>query len=149
MQDLTTGPVTKHLLKTSGFMLVTMIVQTLYILVDLYWVGHLGTAAVAAVAIAGNISFVVLAITQMLGVGTTTLVSHAAGRKDHEHGLLVFNQSQVLSTLAGLLLLIVGMATRKAYTASVGADSATADMANDYLLWFIPAMALQFLMVAM
>jgi putative MATE family efflux protein len=149
MQDLTTGPVTRHLIKTSSFMLVTMVVQTLYFLVDLYWVGRLGTDAVAAVGIAGNISFVVLALTQMLGVGTTTLVSHAAGQKDHERGLLVFNQSQVLSTIAGAFVFIVGLATRRAYTASVGADAVTADMANDYLLWFMPAMGLQFLMVAM
>lgn len=149
MQDLTTGPVTRHLIKTSSFMLVTMVVQTLYFLVDLYWVGHIGTDAVAAVGLAGNLSFVVLALTQMLGVGTTTLVSHAAGQKDHARGLLVFNQSQVLSTLCGVALLVVGLGTRRAYTASVGADAATAAMANDYLLWFIPAMALQFVMVAM
>src|SRR5258708_4040103 len=49
MQDLTTGPITRHLLKTTGFMLVTMLFQTLYFLIDLYWVGRLGTAAVAAV----------------------------------------------------------------------------------------------------
>lgn len=149
MQDLTTGPVTRHLLKTSSFMLVTMLVQTLYILVDLYWVGHLGTDAVAAVAIAGNLSFVVFAMTQMIGVGTTTLVSHAAGQKDHQQGLLVFNQSQVLSTIAGLALLVVGLATRRSYTASIGAGPATAAMADEYLLWFIPAMSLQFLMVGM
>ena len=86
MQDLTTGSITRHLLKTSGFMLVTMVFQTLYFLVDLYWVGRLGKEAVAAVAIAGNLTFIVLAISQMLGVGTTTLVSHAAGRKDHDAG---------------------------------------------------------------
>lgn len=149
MQDLTAGPVTRHLIKTSSFMLVTMVVQTAYFLVDLYWVGRLGTDAVAAVGLAGNLSFVVLALTQMLGVGTTTLVSHAAGQKDHERGLLVFNQSQVLSTIAGVFVLVVGLATRHAYTASVGADAATAAMANDYLLWFMPAMGLQFLMVAM
>ena len=149
MQDLTSGPVTRHLLKTSSFMLVTMVVQTMYFLVDLYWVGHLGTDAVAAVGIAGNVSFIVLALTQMLGVGTTTLVSHAVGRKDHEEGSLVFNQSQVLSMIAGVVTLVAGLALRRAYTASVGADAATAAMANDYLLWFIPAMALQFLMVAM
>lgn len=149
MQDLTSGPVTRHLLKTSSFMLVTMVVQTMYFLVDLYWVGHLGTDAVAAVGIAGNVSFIVLALTQMLGVGTTTLVSHAVGRKDHEEGSLVFNQSQVLSIIAGVVTLVAGLALRRAYTASVGADAATAAMANDYLLWFIPAMALQFLMVAM
>ena len=84
MQDLTTGSVTRHLLKTTSFMLVTMVFQTLYFLVDLYWVGRLGKEAVAGVAIAGNLSFIVLAITQMLGVGITTLVSHAAGQKDRD-----------------------------------------------------------------
>ena len=83
MQDLTTGSVSRHLLKTTGFMLVTMVFQTLYFLIDLYWVGRLGTSAVAAVGIAGNLTFIVLALTQMLGVGTTTVVSHATGRKDH------------------------------------------------------------------
>ena len=101
MQDLTTGSVTRHLLKTAGFMLVTMVFQTLYFLIDLYWVGRLGKEAVAAVAIAGNLTFIVLAISQMLGVGTTTLVSHAAGQKDRDRALLVFNQSQVLSVVVG------------------------------------------------
>src|SRR6266581_2184616 len=84
MQDLTTGSVSRHLLKTTSFMLVTMVFQTLYFLIDLYWVGRLGKEAVAAVGIAGNLMFISLAVSQMLGVGATTLVSHAAGRKDHE-----------------------------------------------------------------
>jgi Na+-driven multidrug efflux pump len=149
MQDLTKGPVTAHLLKTTSFMLVTMIFQTLYFLVDLYWVGHISTDAVAAVAIAGNLTFIVLALTQVLGVGTTTLVSHAAGRKDHEHGLLVFNQSQVLSMLFGLGVLAIGMTTRHAYAKAMSADPGTAALAEKYLLWFVPAMSLQFAMVAM
>jgi putative MATE family efflux protein len=149
MQDLTTGPVTRHLLKTTSFMLVTMVFQTLYFLIDLYWVGRLGTEAVAAVGIAGNLTFIVLALTQMLGVGTTTVVSHAVGRKDHEQALLLFNQSQVLAMVTGVVFLIVGMALRVRYSVAMGADATTAKLAGDYLLWFIPAMALQFLLVAM
>jgi putative MATE family efflux protein len=149
MQDLTTGSIAGHLLKTAGFMLVTMLFQTLYFLIDLYWVGRLGKEAVAAVAIAGNLTFIVLAVSQMLGVGTTTLVAHAAGRKDHERALLVFNQSQVLSIVVGLGFLVVAMLLRGAYASTLGADSRTAEMARDYLTWFIPAMALQFAMVAM
>ena len=84
MQDLTTGSITRHLLKTTSYMLVMMVFQTLYFLIDLYWVGRLGTEAVAGVGIAGNLSFIVLAISQMLGVGTTTVVSHACGQKNHE-----------------------------------------------------------------
>ena len=149
MQDLTTGSVTRHLLKTSSFMLVTMVFQTLYFLVDLYWVGRLGKEAVAAVGVAGNLTFVVLAISQMLGVGTTTVVSHAAGRKDRDRAVLLFNQSQVLSLVCGVVFLVVMMALRLSYTRVLAADATTAALAADYLLWFIPAMSLQFAMVAM
>jgi MATE family, multidrug efflux pump len=149
MQDLTTGPITRHLLKTTSFMLVTMVFQTLYFLIDLYWVGRLGTEAVAAVGIAGNLTFIVLALTQMLGVGTTSVVSHAVGRKDHAQALLLFNQSQVLAMVTGVLFLIVGMALRWPYARAMSADAKTAELAAQYLLWFIPAMALQFALVAM
>jgi len=149
VQDLTTGSVTRHLLKTSSFMLVTMVFQTLYFLVDLYWVGRLGKEAVAAVGVAGNLTFVVLALSQMLGVGTTTVVSHAAGQKDRDRAVLLFNQSQVLSLACGVVFLVVMMALRLSYTRVLAADATTAALAADYLLWFIPAMSLQFAMVAM
>src|SRR5262245_64036232 len=103
MEDLTTGSLSRHLLKTTGFMLVTMLFQTLYFLIDLYWVGHLGKEAVAAVGLSGNLMFVVLAVSQMLGVGTTTLVSHAVGRKDPDRARLVFNQSLVVGVIVGAL----------------------------------------------
>jgi putative MATE family efflux protein len=149
MQDLTTGPVTRHLLKTTSFMLVTMVFQTLYFLIDLYWVGRLGTAAVAAVGIAGNLTFIVLALTQMLGVGTTTVVSHATGRKDAVEANQLFNQSQVLAMVTGVAFLAVGLLLRQWYCVAMSADAETARLAGEYLLWFIPAMALQFALVAM
>ena len=144
MQDLTSGPLTKHLLKTTSYMLVMMVFQTLYFLIDLYWVGRLGTAAVAGVGIAGNLTFIVLALSQMLGVGTTSVVSHATGRKDRAAAKHLFNQSQVLAIVTGLLFLAVGLAGRVAYARAMSADAATARLAGDYLRWFIPAMALQF-----
>jgi MATE family, multidrug efflux pump len=149
MQDLTTGSLSRHLLKTTSFMLVTMIFQTLYFLVDLYWVGRLGKEAVAGVAVSGNLTFLVLAVTQMLGVGTTTLVSHATGQKDHPRALLVFNQAQALSILVGGVFFVIAMTLRHTYASSLSADVATALRADDYLRWFIPAMSLQFGMVAL
>jgi putative MATE family efflux protein len=149
MQDLTKGSVAGHLVKTTSFMLVTMLFQTLYFLVDLYWVGRLGKEAVAGVGVAGNMTFIVLAVTQMLGVGATTLVSHAVGRKDPERANLVFNQALVLSALVGAVFFVVMMALRMAYARGLAADAESAQLAGGYLLWFIPAMALQFPMVAM
>src|SRR6266542_2779333 len=104
MRDLTRGSVTRHLLHMSAFLAMSMVAQTLYLLADLYWVGHLGKEAIAAVGVAGNVTMIVLALTQMLGVGTTTLISQAAGRKDQPHAEVVFNQSFVMSLIvaAGL-----------------------------------------------
>jgi len=149
MKDLTTGPVTRHLLATTGFMLVMMVFQTLYFLVDLYWVGRLGTSAVAGVSIAGQISFVVLALSQMLGVGATTVVSHAAGRRDLQAASHLFNQALGLSLATGAVFLVLGLAALDAYVGSMAADVATAKAARDYLVWFIPAMTLQFPMSVM
>lgn len=149
MQDLTTGSLTRHLLKTTSFMLVTMLFQTLYFLVDLYFVGRLGKEAVAAVSIAGNMAFIVLAATQMLSVGTTTRVAHAVGRKDHEGANVAANQSQSLGMACGLLFFVVAMWTRDYYADTLSADEGTRMMARNFLFWFIPALALQFPMVSM
>jgi putative MATE family efflux protein len=149
MKDLTTGSVTRHLLQTMSMMLVFMVFQTLYFLVDLFWVGRLGKEAVAAVGVAGNIMFLVFSVSQVLGVGTTTLVSHAVGKRDHERALLVFNQGLVLTTLVAAVFLVAALAAQGFYANSLSADAVTAALAMDYLRWFIPAMALQFGIVTM
>ncbi len=149
MNDLTTGSLSRHLLQTTSYMLVTMLFQTLYVLVDLYWVGRLGTEAVAAVGISGNLLFIVLAATQMLGVGTTTLVAHAVGRRDQARANLIFNQAQSLSAVVGIVFLALAMATRRTYAEALGADALTRDLTGQDPLWFIPSQALSFLLVAM
>ena len=149
MEDLTTGSLLRHLLRTASFMLVTMLSQTLYFLIDLYWVGSLGKEAVAAVGIAGNLSFVVLALTQVLGVGTTTLISHASGARNRERAREVFHQALWLAAFAAVVFLAVAQLSRRAYVASIAADPVTAGLADAYLLWFVPALALQFLLATM
>ena len=149
MKDLTQGSVTKHLLHMSAFMAVSMMAQTLYLLADLYWVGRLGKEAIAAVGVAGNLTMIVLALTQMLGVGTTTLISHAAGQKDQTRAELVFNQSFVMSILVALALGVFGFLLMDVYSNSLSADAITATLAKKYLLWFIPALLLQFPLVAL
>jgi len=149
VKDLTQGSVTKHLLHMSAFMAVSMVVQTLYLLADLFWVGHLGKEAIAAVGVAGNLTMIVLALTQMLGVGTTALIAQAAGRKDQPHAELVFNQSCAMSIWIALALGVVGFLSIDAYANSLSADPATAGLAKAYLRWFLPALLLQFPLVSM
>src|SRR6185503_18715669 len=137
MKDLTQGSVTKHLLHMSAFMAVSMVVQTLYLLADLYWVGRLGKEAIAAVGVAGNLTMIILALTQMLGVGTTTLIAQAAGRKDQPRAELVFNQSFLMSILVAIGLGVIGFSVMDVYCNSLSADATTAALAKSYMRLFL------------
>jgi putative MATE family efflux protein len=149
MKDMTQGSVTRHLLHMASFMAVSMVVQTLYLLADLYWVGTLGKEAIAAVGLSGNLMMFVVALTQMLSVGTTTVISHAAGRKDQPHAELCFNQSFILSISAAVVFGLGSFFLRHQYSVAMSADGVTAALAESYLSWFIPALMLQFSLVSL
>ncbi len=149
MKDLTKGSISSHLIAMAVPMAAGMIFQTLYFFVDLYFVAQLGDAAVAGVSTAGNAMFIIMAMTQVLGVGTVALIAHAVGRKDQADANLIFNQSLLIAVLCGVLTLILGYAGSLAYVRSIAADEATVQAGVTYLYWFLPGMALQFAMVAM
>jgi putative MATE family efflux protein len=149
MQDMTRGPVAGHVARLAGFIAVSTAFQTLYFLADLYFVGKLGKEAVAGVSLAGTVTFLVLALTQSLGVGATSLIAQSLGRKDRDHAERVFNQSLILSSITGLIFGVVFFALRNEYCERFAADAPTAVQGGQYLNWFIPALFLQFPMVAM
>ena len=146
---MTKGPVGTHVVHMAGFIALTMAFQTLYFLADLFWVGRLGAEALAGVGLSGNLMFLVLGLTQTLSVGATSLIAQAIGRKDHRHAELVFNQSLILSNIVGLAFGILVFAARGSYARGLAADDATATLGLQYLTWFVPAMFLQFPIVAM
>jgi putative MATE family efflux protein len=149
MKDLTQGPIPRLLIAMAVPIAVGLIVQTLYLLVDLYFVSRLGPAAIAGVGAAANVAMLVLALTQMLGVGAAALISHAAGRKEQPEANLLFNQAVLLSAVVGALVLIVGYAGTHAYMSALAADPATVAAGRTYLYWYLPGLAAQFAAVAM
>src|SRR5882672_3117129 len=149
MKDLTHGSIPKHLVAMSIPIAAGMLLQTMYYFVDLYFVAKLGDAALAGVSAAGNVFFIVMALTQMLGVGTVALISHAVGRKDQADANHIFNQSVALAVLCTVITLAGGYGFANAYMRLVGADAATMAAGVEYLHWFIPGLALQFALVVM
>ena len=125
MNDLTEGPISAHLMRIAIPIAIGMLFQTAYYLVDLYFVGGLGDAAIAGLGSAGNVQFLVMAITQVLGVGTMALIAQAAGRKDRADANLIFNQSLVLAAVCAGITLVGGYALSGMYMTRLGADAAT------------------------
>jgi putative MATE family efflux protein len=149
MNDLTEGPIPGHLMRIAIPIAIGMVFQTAYYLVDLYFVGRLGDTAIAGLGSAGNVQFLVMAITQILGVGTMALIAQAAGRKDRDDANLIFNQSLVLAAVCALVTLVGGYALTGWYMRTLGADAATEAAGITYLYWFLPGLALQFAMISM
>jgi putative MATE family efflux protein len=149
MRDLTEGSINRHLVAMATPIAAGMLFQTLYFLVDLYFVGRLGGAAIAGVGSAGNLTFLVMALTQVLGVGTVALIAQAVGRKDQARANLVFNQSSTLAMACLLACLILGYPLAVHFAGTLGSDQATREAGATYLRWYLPGLSLQFALVAM
>ena len=149
MHDMTQGSIPKHIVRMAVPLAFGMIFQTMYVLVDLFFVAKLGDSAIAGVSAASNVQFIVMALTQVLGVGTMVLISHAAGRKDRADANLVFNQSLVLAAVCGVVTLAFGYVLASWYMQTMGAGAAAAAAGTTYLYWFLPALGLQFALVTM
>jgi putative MATE family efflux protein len=149
MKDMTTGPVRGHVLSMSAFIAMSTLFQTLYFLADLFFVGKLGPQAVAGVMLGGNLMMFVVALTQSLGVGTTAVIGQSLGARDTPRANTAFNQAFVLSLLVGVAFAICAWALREPYCRLLAADAATAAQGLAYLGWFIPALFMNFILVAM
>ena len=149
MKDLTQGPIPRHLVEMAIPLGIGLLLQTLYYLVDLYFVARIGDAAIAGVSAAGNVWFIVLALTQVLGVSTVALMSHAVGRKNRDEANHVFNQSIALAAVCAAVTLAGGYGLSGWYMDTMGADAATRDAGMSFLHAFIPGLALQYPMVVM
>ena len=149
MKDLTEGSIARQLLVTATPIAAGIVFQTLYFLVDLYFVAQLGDATLAGVSSAGTLTLAVVGLTQILGAGTVTLVAHAAGRKDPSQINLVFSQSIMLAGLCMLVTICAGYALTDTYVRSLAADPAAAAAGVAYLHGYIPGLAIQFPLISL
>lgn len=149
MQDLTRGSITRHLIGMAAFIGMGLVFQTLYFLVDLYFVSRIGERAIAGVSAAGTIYMLVMAATQLVAVGALSLIAQAAGRKDAAEAGVVFNQAMSLAMVFAVLVLVLGYALVGPMMRSFGADAETAAQGRIYLEAFLPALAVMFPSAAM
>ncbi len=144
MRDLTQGSITTHLLSMAAFIGIGLIFQTLYFIVDLYFVARLGNEAIAGVSAAGNVFFLALAASQLISIGVMATVAQAIGAKNEADANLMSDQAISMSLLGAVLMLIFGYALGGAAVDALTADAASAAEGRAYLYAFIPSLALMF-----
>ncbi|HYW11961.1 MAG TPA: MATE family efflux transporter [Longimicrobium sp.] len=110
-EDYTSGPVGRAILLLSIPMVLEMAMESVFAVVDIFFVSRLGANAVAAVGLTESLLTIVYALAMGLGIGATALVARRIGEKDAEGAahaavqaiLLAIGISIVLGTAGSLL----------------------------------------------
>jgi putative MATE family efflux protein len=134
--DLTKGSIPKLLLRLSGPIAFSMLMFTLYLMVDLYFVGRLGPDAVAAVSISGNAFFVILGLSFVIGIGGMALIAQAFGRRDYEEAGKVYKQSLIFAILVGIAATLVGLSIARPYIDFFGGTGQSLEWGVEYFRVF-------------
>lgn len=135
--DLTQGPIFKTLIRLAVPVTIAMVMFTVYLMVDLYFVGRLGPQALAAVSICGNAFFVHLGFSTILGTGGMALIAQAFGRKDYDYAALVFKQSILLAVIVGVMEAATGLLIAPAYIKYLGGSGQSLEWGIQYFQIFV------------
>ncbi|HTT32255.1 MAG TPA: MATE family efflux transporter, partial [Methylomirabilota bacterium] len=81
-QDFTTGNLNRAILLLAIPMILEMVLESLFAVVDVFWVGRLGAEAVATVGLTESLLSLVFAIGLGLSLSTTAMVARRIGEKD-------------------------------------------------------------------
>jgi len=110
-QDYTAGSLNRSILLLAIPMVLEMVLESLFAVVDTFWVGRLGANSVATVGLTESILALVFAIGLGVSLSTTAMVARRIGEKDPEDAAISAVQAIVLGLLISLALGIpAGMA---------------------------------------
>ena len=103
-QDYTAGSLNRSILLLAIPMVLEMVLESLFAVVDVFFVSRLGADAIATVGLTESILTLVFAVGMGLGMATTAMVARRVGEKDAEGAAHAAVQAILLGIAAALLL---------------------------------------------
>jgi putative MATE family efflux protein len=131
--DLTQGGIFRNLWIVALPQIVANVVQNVFNLVDMFWVGRLGTVALAAVGIAGTIMMVLFMVILGAGTGAAAIVARAIGAGDREDADRIAAAAILLAVLLSLPVAVLGFLHAPALYTLMGADAAVTAAGAQYI----------------
>ena len=131
-QDFTSGNLNRTILLLAIPMVLEMVLESLFAVVDVFWVGRLGADAVATVGITETLLALVFAIGLGVALSTTAMVARRIGEKDPEDAAISAVQAIVLGLLISVVLGLAGGIAAPRLLALMGASPAIIAVGSGY-----------------
>ncbi|MCX6596038.1 MAG: MATE family efflux transporter [Acidobacteria bacterium] len=108
-RDYTTGSIDRAILLLAIPMVLEMAMESLFGIVNVFWVSSLGADAIAAVGVTESILTLVFAVAIGLSMSLTATVARRIGEQDHEGARVAAGQGILLGSILALVMSAIGI----------------------------------------
>jgi len=118
-------------------MILELIMESTFAVVDIYFVGTLGASAVATVGLTETYLFLLYSIGMGLSMAVTAIIARRIGEKEKEKAGITAVQSIFIAVLVSLPFAFAGIFFSRDLLAIMGADSWTLKYGYGYMQWML------------
>ena len=124
VKDFTTGSIDRAIFLLAVPMILEMVLESLFALVDIYFVNKVSPAAAATVGLTESSLTILYSIAWGLAMGATALIARRAGEKDFKNASSVAAQVILIAAAFSVLVSVIGILFPREILAFMGADAA-------------------------
>jgi putative MATE family efflux protein len=130
--DYTAGPIGRAIMLLAVPMVLEMAMESIFAVVDVFFVGRLGADAVATVGLTESLLTILYALAMGLGIGATAMVSRRTGERDPDGASRVAVQAVALGLALAIGIAIAGVAFAPRLLALMGATPEVVSTGTGY-----------------
>lgn len=130
--DYTQGPIGRAILLLSVPMVIEMMMESIFAVVDVFFVGKLGPAAVATIGLTESLMIVIYTIAMGLSIGATATVARRIGEKDGDGAARATVQVLLLGLALSAVIGTLGAIAAPQLLTVMGADAEVLRVGTGY-----------------
>jgi len=130
--DYTSGPIGRAIILLAVPMVLEMVMESVFAVVDIFWVGHLGADAVATVGLTESMLTLVYTAAMGLSIGVTAMVARRIGEKNPEGAAEAAVQGIAIGVIAAVIIGVTGVVLAPKLLSIMGASPEIIAMGHNY-----------------
>ncbi|HEV2862029.1 MAG TPA: MATE family efflux transporter [Pyrinomonadaceae bacterium] len=130
--DYTSGSIGRSILLLAVPMVLEMVMESVFVVCDVFFVGKLGADAVATVGYTESMMTLVYTLAIGLGIGTTATVARRVGERDQEGAARTAGQTLILGMIVSVALGAAGVLLAPRLLAVMGASPSVIESGSNF-----------------